>query len=103
MTPIQAINTLFHTLGVPVRRLPVIDELIRERVTPSQRHLLDSDMPEERAQVWQAANTAISNVLPSSHAARDRLLLAFLTLVCDGDRSVAQRLLPHMVHAIGLN
>jgi hypothetical protein len=103
MTPIQAINTLFYTLGVPARRLPVIDELIRERVAPAQRHLLDQDMPEERAQVWRAANAAIGEVIPPERAARDRLLLAFLTLVCGGDREAAQRLLPHMVHAIGLN
>jgi hypothetical protein len=103
MTPIQAINTLFHTLGVPARRLPIIDDMIRERVVPGQRHLLDQDMPADRAQVWQAANAAIDRVIPADRASRDRLLLAFLTLVCDGDRSAAQRLLPHMVHAIGLN
>ncbi|MDZ4287168.1 MAG: hypothetical protein U0984_04375 [Prosthecobacter sp.] len=103
MTPIQAINTLFYTLGVPARRLPLLDEIIRRRAAPSQRPLLDQEMSEERAQIWRAARKVVSRVVPVGHAARDRLLLAFLTLACDGDGASAQRLLPQMIRAVGLN
>ena len=103
MTPIQAINTLFSTLGVPMRRLPILDELIRQRAAPAQRPLLDQEMSAERAKMWLAASEVVSRVVPIGHVARDRLLLAFLTLACDGDETTARRLLPHMVQPIGLN
>ncbi|HYF37151.1 MAG TPA: hypothetical protein VD994_17760 [Prosthecobacter sp.] len=59
MSPIEGLNRLFYCLGVPDSRLPLLHEIVRNRVPPAARESLDSDMPEEKAGCWQDTLNAL--------------------------------------------